>query len=78
MKSLINKNDSLTEYPIVKLDTETLISKYVDKFGLGYVIRNYKISPSFFKEIADEKYSNTSDEIYTESEIILFQSFLAL
>lgn len=78
MKSFINKNknSSLTEYPFVKLDTQTLLSNYVKQFGLGYVIRHYEISSELVKQITDGDYSDICDEMYTTSEIIQFQQTL--
>lgn len=78
MKALIDRNtkSSLTEQTFVKLDTQKLLSEYVDKFGLGYVIRHYEILPDLISSIVEGEYSDRCDDMFTTSEIKQYQQTL--
>lgn len=80
MKSIINKNkiNNPTEYKVVKLGTQKLLSEYVERFGLGYVVRHYEISSDLIPHIAEGEYSDMCDETFTTSEINKFQQTLLL
>jgi hypothetical protein len=79
MKSLIDHNKDhvkISETSDIKINTSEMLTKYITKFGVGYVIRHYELNPCLIPLIADGDYSDRCDEVFTTSEIVRYQNAL--
>lgn len=57
----------------IKIDTSDLLTKYVDIYGIRYVVRHFEIDVSLISSIIDGSFNFVVDEEMTKLEIESFQ-----
>lgn len=71
----INRIDKLPQLHMDNINKNNDLLIFLEKYGVRYVIRNFKLTPEIVKRIVNGEFSTIRDEEdITEEEINIYQS----
>lgn len=71
----INRIDQLSQLHMDNINKNNDLLIFLEKYGVRYVIRNFKLTPEILKRIVNGEFNTIRDEEdITEEEINIYQS----